>query len=198
VTGAGGTRENGTTLIETMVSMLIFGIVMGVTTAVFITINYQTRDNLGRAESVQEARLGVMQIDRMVRSGNLFYDPIADGGDGMTLLVYTQANGNKHCVQWRVTSAGELQTRSWAPATETEEDATTWNTVARNLVNNTSGYSPVHAFELLPVGANGQKVLNVHLVVKDSRDSGVATNITEQISGRNTLYGYDLTVCGST
>lgn len=194
--GVAGTRdgERGTTLVETMVSMMIFGIVMAVTVSVFLTIQAQTRDSLGRTESVQNARMGLLQIDRMVRSGNLFYDPFENGGNGMRMLVFTQANGQRQCAEWRVTSTGELQTRSWAPNWQVDPSAAVsgWGTTARHLVNQPPA-SP--AFRRMPVGDGGQMVIQVRLLVHEPGDHGAPVDVTASVSGRNTLFGYDPAVC---
>ena len=186
-------RDAGVTLVETLVSMVIFSVAMAVTTSVFIMITQQTRDNLGRADSVQNARMGMMQIDRMVRSGNLFYDPASSGG--MQMLVFTQSNGLRHCAEWRVGSDGQLMTRSWSPTWQTDGDVSAWITTARHVVNQAPGYTPVPAFSLTSVGTNGQSVLNIRLLVKEDRDEGRPTELLTTVSGRNTLFGYDPAVC---
>jgi hypothetical protein len=171
--------------------MSIFGTIMAITVSVFLSITMQTQDNLGRADSVQNARMGLMQFDRMARSGNLFKPPT---DEGMRVLVFTQANGARQCVEWRVDS-GELQTRSWPPDWRLHSGSVSiWATTARNLVNTAPGYPEVKAFDLISAG-NSQAVLRVDLRVKNPHDRGEPTAVTGSVSGRNTLFGYDPNIC---
>ena len=176
-----------------MVSMVIFSIVIALTVSVLITISRQTRDNLARSDSVEMARIGLSQIDRLVRSGNLFYDPATSGG--MSVLVFTQANGERHCVEWRVQTDGQLRTRSWSPTWQTDGMISSWATFARNLVNDAPGFTATPAFTLATTGASSQSVLTVHLLVKNPDDEGVPVELQTTLSGRNTLFGYDPAVC---
>ena len=100
--------DRGLSLTELLISMAIFGILMAIVFSVLITITYQARDSLARAESVEQARLGISQIDRQVRSGNLIANPaletVANSGvpPYFSLRIYTQEDGEDKCVQWRV------------------------------------------------------------------------------------------------
>lgn len=190
---AGPPADRGVTLVETLVATVVFGIVISLAVSLLITITRQTRDNLARSDSVDSARIGLSQIDRMVRSGNLFYDPASSGG--MAVRVFTQANGVRQCVEWRVETDGRLRTRSWSPTWQTDHLISTWSTFARGLVNDAPGYPATPAFELTTTGQDSQEVLNVRLLVKNPDSAGVPVEVTTTISGRNTLFGYDPAVC---
>jgi type II secretory pathway pseudopilin PulG len=187
--------DAGVTLVETMVSMVVFGVVIGLTVSVLIMISQQTRDNLARSDSVESARIGLSQIDRLVRSGNLFYDPAASGG--MSVRVFTQANGERQCAEWRVQSDGQLRSRSWSPTWQIDGEVSAWVTFARNLVNDAPGYTATPAFALTTTGQDSQSVLNVRLLVKNPDSKGVPVEVATTLSGRNTLFGYDPAVCQS-
>jgi hypothetical protein len=189
----GNRSDTGTTLVEALVSMSVFTIVIGLTVGVLITVSGQYQDNMARSDSVESARIGLMQIDRLVRSGNLFYDPATSGG--MNVLVYTQANGDRQCVEWQVRGDGRLLNRSWSPTWESDGEVSDWGTVARDLVNNASGYSPVPAFTLTTTGEDSQSVLDIRLLVKNPDSTGSPVEVTTTLSGRNTLFGYDPAVC---
>jgi hypothetical protein len=176
-----------------MVSMMVFGIVIGLTVGLLVMIGRQYQDNVARSDSVESARIGLMQIDRFVRSGNLFYDPASSGG--MNVLVYTQANGDRQCVEWRVLGDGQLRNRSWSPTWETDGEVSDWGTIARNLVNNAPGYTAAPAFALTATGADSQSVLQVRLLVKNPDSTGKPAEVATTLSGRNTLFGYDPAVC---
>lgn len=177
-------------------SMVVFGTVIGLAVGLMVMIGQQYQDNVARSDSVESARIGLMQIDRFVRSGNLFYDPASSETPGMSVLVYTQANGDRQCVEWQVLSDGQLQNRSWSPAWKTDGVVSDWGTIARNLVNNASGYTAAPAFVLTATGEDSQNVLEIRLLVKNPDSSGSPVEVATTLSGRNTLFGYDPAVCG--
>jgi len=185
--------DGGVTLVETLVSTVVFAVAVSLTVSVLITISRQTRDNVARSDSVESARIGLSQIDRLVRSGNLFYDPATSGG--MSVLVFTQANGERQCAEWRVQADGQLRSRSWSPSWQTDSQVSDWTTFARNLVNNAAGYTATPAFTLTTTGRDSQSVLNVRLLVKNPDGGGVPVEVATTLSGRNTLFGYDPAVC---
>lgn len=69
--------DAGYSLVELLVVMAIFTGLLTIVFGVLITVQKQTRDNLGRDEQVQQAELGLAQIDRQVRSGNVITVPAA-------------------------------------------------------------------------------------------------------------------------
>src|SRR5690625_7723328 len=96
-----------------------------------------------RVSQVRNAELGLMQIDRQVRSGNVILDP-ADEAEphsgvepGASLRVFTQTDGVHQCVQWRVRltadDPGVLEYRSWDPEWSTLDiGGMDWAVVARD------------------------------------------------------------------
>lgn len=97
--------DQGFSLVELLVSMTIFSVLMALIFSLFITMLNQSSDNLARTRSVEQARLGISQIDRQVRSGNVILDPANDGlteagvPPYYSLRVYTQENGDDKCAQ---------------------------------------------------------------------------------------------------
>jgi len=98
-------------------------------------------------------------------------------------------------VQWQVdTSTHRLRTRSWAPDwAQTGTGVSDWQTVAYDIVN-TSSQLP---FSLQgPTSSYGTRLVNVDLFAQvTAQKGGKPVEITSQLSGRNTLYGYDPGVC---
>jgi prepilin-type N-terminal cleavage/methylation domain-containing protein len=199
-------QEDGMTLVELLVSMMILGIAMTMfgTTLASVQNGIVQQDRFSRAND--SARLALEQIDRQMRSGNVLYDPASEGtatsGAGAAynnymVRIYTQTNADTlgyTCVQWRITTSNQLQTRSWPP--EDTANVTSWRTVADGIVNKSLG---VPAFALDSDPLKGNRVLNVTLRV--SVDPNVtttsATEIQAAFTGRNTAYGYPSTVCSS-
>lgn len=183
-------REDGVTLVELLVTIAIFSVVLAMTYSVLITVQKQTSDTTARADAVGDARLALQQIDRQVRSGNVLYDPASETLP-LSMRIFTQANGDKRCVQWQVLD-GVLRSRSWSSSWQTDGLVSGWGVVARNVVN-TAATPPFS----LQGGSTvfGSRLVDINLMVKAPRSGGQAIDVTSSISGRNTAYGYDSGMC---
>ncbi|WNM28670.1 type II secretion system protein [Demequina capsici] len=207
------------TLTELLVSMLIFGILMGIVFSVLISITYLSKDTLAQTRAIEEARLGVSQIDRQIRSGNVILDPASEDENTSGVKAYfsmrinTQENGKDMCVQWRVIDAdgdgfGDLQFRSWEPGNT--GGATDWGVVARNLVE--MDVNPVSSADIDPTdpttwppfwvddsntGTTTAQFVRVTLRLKDpsARESAKAVSVSTVVTGRNSVIGYPESKC---
>ena len=190
------TSDHGFTLVEALVSMAVFSLVIAMAYTALLSVQRQTSDTIARAESVAETRLGIAQMDRQIRSGNVLYDPADEAllGFPMSMRVFTQANAENKCVQWQVLN-GDLRMRSWSPTPKPYGPVARWTTVARGVVNK-AGDSGDAPFRLGGV-ANpySPRVVQVRLKVRSSGDRGLPVDITTSLTGRNTVYGYDTSVC---
>jgi len=187
------------TLIELVITTMLLGIVMAVIFGALDSVQrtFTTADQRGQTND--QVRLAANDIDRMVRSGNVLYDPatetLANSGvaPGYSLRIYTQANGNQRCVQWRVIN-GFLESRAWTTTWQIDGDVSDWRKVADHIVNT----SP--PFTLDSNAAFGGRIINVDLRadVGTAAASHVAP-VEEKVSvtGRNTEYGYDPVVCNT-
>ena len=205
------------TLVELLVSMFVLGIVMVIFGSVLASVQMGVvrQDRLNR--TLNEARLAIEQLDREVRSGNVLYDPAAEGGSQATcsgctayytLRVYTQSNadtrlGNNSvcgasaycCTLWKIDTSGILWVRRWPPSDSAS--ASSWTRLATGIVNRTLSE---HAFELDSDALKGSRTLNVTLAVNDdyTHHPTQTTRIQAAITGRNTSYGYPSGVCSTT
>ena len=197
--------EGGYSLPELLVAMGLFGGLMAITMGVLISVSQSASDNMSRAAMVEEARIGIMQIDRQVRSGNVISDPAGETfGDsgvppGYSLRVHTQTNGVRKCVQWRVifddeaTTGGELQYRSWDPDWQSGGTVEPWSVVARDLVAGTSGNPPFAKVD--PLSGTSAQSVGVTLRIQGQRTSSAPTTVETVLTGRNTVYGYPSDAC---
>jgi prepilin-type N-terminal cleavage/methylation domain-containing protein len=203
-----GEREGGFTLVEMLISMIVFGIATAMVYKALIGVQTYTEKVQGSADANSELRLAVSQIDRQVRSGNVLYSPAnetspstctASGPDaGTCMRVYTQANGNERCVQWQVLNDPAkpgtqlLRSRSWSPTWQTDGNYTGWSTVARGLVA-----APSTAPFTLQGNATtySARYLTIRFEAKDKRRGSAPAVITSSLAGRNTNYGYDGGLC---
>ena len=87
------------TLVELVVAMAILSIVMLVLTTTLSSIQRAVVEEDVRIRLNDQARLAMQSIDRLVRSGNILYDPVDESGNdpfdgaatGYMFRIYTQA-----------------------------------------------------------------------------------------------------------
>jgi prepilin-type N-terminal cleavage/methylation domain-containing protein len=194
--------ERGMSLVEVMVASIVLGVVVLVFTGTLASVQKAVvnQDNLSRTND--QARLAVEQLDREIRSGNVLYDPADEDppyDPFYTVRVYTQTNAPSRntfsCVLWEITEAGELRTRRWPP--DDVAAATAWRVVATGIVNRELG---VPAFELDTDPLKGERTLSITLRVNEDFENRPTQTIEiqESLTGRNTSYGYPVSVCATT
>jgi len=206
-------EDGGFTLVELLVSMTIFSVLMAIILSLMITMMYQAKDNLGRQRAVEQGRLGLAQIDRQIRSGNLILDPLNDGvaesgvPANYSLRIYTQEGGDDKCVQWRVifygsSQYGQLEYREWSPADTTT--VTPWSRVASNVVApqatfaaaDSQSWPPFWVDTTLPTGTDAQNIrITLRMSDPDAKTGSKPQVLTSVITGRNTVYGYPSLTC---
>ncbi len=199
-------RDRGFTLVELLVSMMIFSICIAMVTGALILVMRKYNDVQRSAEAESTLRLAVAQIDRQVRSGNVLYTPAAETtigctGDAATnsgtcMRIYTQANGVQKCVQWQVlddpATPGSkiLRSRSWDPSWTTTGQVSGWGTIAHGL-----RLDSTNPFRLEGAATPyKERLLDVRLLALDGR-TGKTVAVESSFSGRNTSYGYSGTDC---
>jgi prepilin-type N-terminal cleavage/methylation domain-containing protein len=190
--------DEGFTLVELLVAMVVMTLVLALSFTVITKIISGTKSSQARSNAIDEARIGVEQMERQIRSGNVLYAPSYDSSNKLWLLqVYTQVNGNQRCVQWKVDTVGQtLQFRSWSPTWQQDGDVTAWRIVARDIVNNPASSPDTPFNRSTSGGVYGTRLLDVHLLVRASGTPG-STALDSSITGRNTSFGYDQAVCTS-
>jgi prepilin-type N-terminal cleavage/methylation domain-containing protein len=197
----GPAADEGMTLVELMVTVALLSVVVGIFLSVLVSVQNTVAREERRQRANDQVRLAIQQLDREVRSGNVFRDPAAEPsnpsvgqvGGGMGLRIYTQANadtrGGSRCVQWRI-AGGKLQARYWTVSWRTDGQVSDWRVVAEGIVNP----SGTPAFDLDTSANFGDRILNITFVVNPGAgDSDVV--VRESVTGRNTQYGYPVSVC---
>jgi hypothetical protein len=191
--------------------MTIFSILMALIFGLFITILNQSTDNLARTRSVEQARLGIAQIDRQVRSGNVILDPANDGFTEAgvppyySLRVYTQENGDDQCAQWRVIfddpsdRFGRLEFREWNAGDPST--STSWSSVANNVeapvgtfvASNAETWPPFWVDDTTSTGTSSTKAQNIRITLRmgdpQSDLDAKPASVTSVVTGRNTVFG---------
>ncbi|MBT0995201.1 type II secretion system GspH family protein [Cellulomonas sp. DKR-3] len=216
IRAAQASEERGFTLVELIVVMSIFTGLLAIVFGIMLQMSRQTKDNLARTEAADQARIGLMQIDRQVRSGNVISDPEQEsssesGADRYySLRVYTQTDGVFQCVQWRVvfpsgSDFGQLEYRSWKPSWQATGGVEAWRVVAHDVVrpsaafdeDDPSTWPPFFVEPNQAESSSNAQTIRVTLRVKDpeqSEGSRPAT-VTSTLTGRNTIYGYPADTC---
>jgi hypothetical protein len=190
------------TLVELVVAMAILSIVMLVMTTTLSSIQRAVVEEDVRTRLNDQARLAVQSIDRLVRSGNILYDPVDESGNdpydpgatGYLFRIYTQAerseNEDPRCAVWLVNDEQQLMYRTW-PVLDPDA-ASDWTVAADGVVNRDIGEP---AFEL---NSAGRTIAVEFHVNPDLENRPEATQIVEaSLTGRNTSFGYPIQLCST-
>jgi prepilin-type N-terminal cleavage/methylation domain-containing protein len=193
--------ERGMTLVELVVAMAILSIVMLVMTTTLTSIQRAVVEEDVRGRLNDQARLALQSLDRLVRSGNILYDPADETGDpydpaatGYLFRVYTQAeqveDEDPRCALWLVNEDQQLLYRTWpilAPGS-----ASDWTVVAEGIVNRDLNQP---AFTLDPAGRTIAVAFHVN---PDLARRPQATQVVKaSLTGRNTSFGYPVQLCAT-
>jgi prepilin-type N-terminal cleavage/methylation domain-containing protein len=212
--------ERGYSLTELLISMAIFGVLMAIVFAVMIQLMQQTAHTVSRTETLQQARLGVAQIDRQVRSGNVILDPGADTTADVppyfSMRILTDAEATTRCAQWRVIDTdgdmfGDLQFRDWNPDYPAVNEVTDWGVVAHNLVemdvaptgpsditDDPATWPPFWVEDTGVTASDSQaQFVRITLRLKDPQERADAepTSVTTVVTGRNTVFTHSTDSC---
>ncbi len=188
------------TLVELVVAMGILSIVMLVLTTTLSSIQRAVVEEDVRIRLNDQARLAMQSIDRLVRSGNILYDPVDESGNdpysasatGYLFRIYTQAEQSSgqdaRCALWLVNDDQQLLYRTWpilAP-----NGASDWTIVADGIVNRDLSQP---AFSL---DSAGRTIAVEFHVNPDLARRPQATQVVEaSLTGRNTSFGYPIQLC---
>lgn len=193
--------ERGMTLVELVVSMAILSIVMLVLTTTLSSIQRAVVEEDVRVRLNDQARLAVQSIDRLVRSGNILYDPVDESGNdpygaatGYMFRIYTQAEQSAgqsaRCAIWLLNDQQQLLYRTW-PILE-PENASAWQVVADSVVNRNLS-NPAFSLD-----AAGRTIAVNFYVNPDLAHRPQATQVVSaSLTGRNTSFGYPAQLCAT-
>ena len=191
--------ERGMTLVELVVAMAILSIVMLVLTTTLSSIQRAVVEEDIRMRLNDQARLAVQSIDRLVRSGNILYDPVDESGNdpygaatGYMFRIYTQAEQSAaqsaRCAIWLLNDQQQLLYRTW-PILE-PENASSWQVVADSVVNRDLS-NPAFTLD-----AAGRTIAVNFYINPDLTHRPQATQVVSaSLTGRNTSFGYPVQLC---
>lgn len=180
-------RERGVTLAELLVSMTILTIFLAVFSSIAVELLDSVRSQQSRSDNLDSTRTLVQELDRQVRYANAVNPPVTVAGSRYVTWRSGSVNGFglpsgvQSCVQWRVSSTGLVQNRSWDPAA-TPVFASAWETVG-------NGVGPVGAAEIFSISATtpGQNRQQLALSFQTTHGSQpVATRTAVTFTALNT------------
>lgn len=188
------------TLVELVVAMAILSIVMLVMTTTLTSIQRAVVEEDVRGRLNDQARLALQSLDRLVRSGNILYDPADEtldpygGATGYMFRIYTQAeqveDEDPRCALWLVNEEQQLLYRTW-PVLDPDA-ASDWRVVADGIVNRDLNQP---AFTL---DSAGRTIAVAFHVNPDLADRAQATQVVQaSLTGRNTSFGYPVQLCAT-
>jgi type II secretory pathway pseudopilin PulG len=188
------------TLVELLVAMAILSIVTLVMTTTLTSIQRAVVEQDLRGRLNDQARIALQSIDRLVRSGNILYDPVDETGNdpydvtasGYMFRIYTQAERSEdedpRCALWLVNDEQQLLYRTW-PVLDPDA-ASQWEIVADAVVNRDLNEP---AFSL---DSSGRTIAVEFHVNPDLEDRPQATQVVQaSLTGRNTSFGYPVQLC---
>ena len=185
------------TLVEVLVSMIIFSLVITVAYAALISVSRQSADTTARSDAVDQARLGIAHMDRQIRSGDVLYDPAQEAALGfpMSMRIYTQANAENKCVQWQIID-GSLRMRSWSPDWPAPGSTETgWQVIARGVINDPGNTGDIPFRLAASTSTYSPRSVDILLRVASPAARGGEVEVRTSLTGRNTVYGYDANIC---
>jgi len=178
-----GSADEGFTLVEAMLSMLIMSVVLALFVPTLLVLTHGQAAVGALADANTEVQPALQQLQNQVNSASVLYDPTNNpssyynatvtregvGGEGFALLLYTASSTTSlECSQWRVYSSS-LQVREWNP---THAPATLpFKNVAHGVlvVNSTASHSPQPPFQLEGTSAPQDEALVVTLRLSPSK-----------------------------
>ncbi len=206
-------ERGAASLFEAVTVTSMLGLVLSTVFAVVYAMWGRVSVIEARQAANDEVRSGVIQLDREIRSGNVFTDPASFAGDAKytQLVIYTQNNAGSfsipsRCAHWRITTDAELQWRWWDPTWDPDLDdvpdqtVTGWTTIAKGVVNldpngDGSTADKIPAFERVSDDNYGDRLISIDLRVQLEGSSAKPIPIELSVTGRNTEYGYPTNIC---
>jgi type II secretory pathway component PulJ len=137
--------DEGTSLIELLVVMIIFTMIMAIITTAIVNMIHESQRQNGQSNDMNAARKVITILDHSARYANAITTP-GTGTDGNFYVEFQTGNSGQQqtCTQWRwVSTGGKLQWRTWQPPLSGigTVTATTWSTAAIGISQ--TGSTPV-------------------------------------------------------
>lgn len=196
--------EDGFTVAELAVGMLLLSIVMAIALPILTSVSSSTAEATGNAAGSASANLAMESLSWQIGSASEICLPTTLTQTGLTVApgfavrALSESYGTTRWDQWMVNPTTKmLQEQIWSPTWTTSQAVPPWVNVTGPILNATTDppFAPV------AVASGAPQSLTVHLVVADSKASDART-----VSLRGTIVALDTPyapanppqLCGST
>ena len=172
--------EDGFTLVELLVAMLVMTIFMGLVTAAVVQMTQVSLKSQAIGDAESQLNAAFLRLDKEVRYASAINSPGQNGSDWY-VEFQSKYSGTTTCTQLRTTAAaGKLQQRTWT-VTGGSVTAPGWTTLASGVANQ-SGVAAQNPFTFTVAGATAiHQQLKVYLLAS-SGPGGTATKSTSTSS----------------
>jgi Tfp pilus assembly protein FimT len=192
--------ESGLSLMELVVGLTIMAIFMAIFTASVSMMYNTTSKTEALSDTASQLSIAFNRLDTSVRYASAISAPGQSGSDWYVEWQSTYT-GSATCTQVRVDATkGQLQQRSWTPATDgSATGLTVWLPLASGLqLTDPDSGAAVTPFTVTAVGtAIPYQQLSFHLIAEATGRAGVTTTVTSvtftAFNSGNATAG---TVCG--
>jgi Tfp pilus assembly protein FimT len=173
--------ESGLSLMELVVGLTIMAIFMAIFTASVSMMYNTTSKTEALSDTASQLSIAFNRLDTSVRYASAISTPGQSGGDWY-VEWQSSYTGTDQCTQVRVdASAGQLQQRTWTPASDgSATGLTAWLPLASGLqLTDPDTGAAVTPFTVTAVGtAIPYQQLSFHLIAKATGRVGVTTTVT--------------------
>jgi hypothetical protein len=150
-------RDDGTTLIELMVGMVLMSIFLAMFTGAIVMMNSAMNKSQAVNLTASQLNIAFNRLDTLVRYAAVVGTPGVGSVGDWYVELRTTYSGNPRCTQLRVDSVTQqLQVREWdVPNAVTSRLEPRWVPIASGIVNGRAVSGPAsQPFYLVPMPAN--------------------------------------------
>jgi len=174
-------RDEGTTLIEVMVGMVLMSIFLAMFTGAVVLMNRAMNNAQAVNQSASQLNAAFLSLDKTVRYAAAISAPGKEGKGNWYVEMRTTATskaGTEECTQFRVDSQ-QLQRRTWTVDNSFPSKPTDWMPIASDISNgDVEPGTPAAPFQ---VPARAGAVLQ-QLTITLQSSSGSGTSLTNSTS----------------
>jgi prepilin-type N-terminal cleavage/methylation domain-containing protein len=184
--------DAGFTLIELLVAMSIFSVVLVVAMTGIVSVTGNLRKVQNQTDALDQTMRTMMRLDKDVPYAAAISTPGQVGSDWY-VEYETILSGTDTCDQWRLVAATDLvQHRAW---TNGNTPPTTWETVAKNIVNDPTTQVPFVVKTSAQDSTLSREVLVVDLFAQRGTLSSGTAETKETFVARNSTGSSDASDC---
>ena len=174
-------NDNGTSLIELVVGMMLMSIFLAMFTGAVVAMNRAENKTEAASLSTSQLNQAFLTLDKTVRYASAISQPGTGPSGDWYVELRTTNLGMQTCTQLRIDSQ-QLQRRTWVVPVPSGAVAPTWTPLTSNVTNGGAAAGPAQPFLLLtPTAANDTNVQQL-MFNFSTMSGGGATETTSKSS----------------